>query len=74
MIDPRFGARCAIRDTRAAGAERYDWTVSLIGDSKPVARGRAGDIGAARSQAESALNACSADKRGRLMERNETNC
>ena len=43
MIDPRFGARCAIRDTRAAGAERYHWTVSLIGNSKPVARSRAGE-------------------------------
>src|SRR5215469_13752778 len=72
MVDPRSGARCAIRDTRAAGAERYHWTVAVIGERNPVAAGRAGDIAAARSQAESALNAHSTEERGQLVERNDT--
>jgi hypothetical protein len=72
MVDARSGARCAIRDTRAAGAERYHWTVTVIGDRKPVATGRVGDIAAARSQAESALDAHSTDERRQSMERNDT--
>ena len=52
MVDPESGARCAIRDTRAAGAERYHWTVTVIGKPGPVAAGRTGDAAEARSQAE----------------------
>jgi hypothetical protein len=57
MVDPRSGAWCAIRDTRAAGDERYYWTVTVIGEPNPVAAGRAGDVGVARSLAELALGA-----------------
>ena len=35
MVDPRSGARCAIRDTRAAGDECYYWTVTVIGEARP---------------------------------------
>jgi hypothetical protein len=35
MVDPRSGTRCAIRDTRAAGAERYYWTVTVFGEPDP---------------------------------------
>jgi hypothetical protein len=55
MVDPQSGARCAIRDTRAAGAARYHWTVTLIGEPDPVAAGRTTDIAIARSEAEAAL-------------------
>ena len=54
FVDPDSGARCAIRDTGALGAERYYWTVSAFGDHQ-VAAGRTGDLIEARSQAEAAL-------------------
>ena len=54
FVDPESGARCAVRDTGALGAERYYWTVSAFGDHQ-VAAGRAGEVTEARSQAEAAL-------------------
>ena len=36
MVDPQSGARCAIHDTRTAGAERYHWTVTIVGEPEPV--------------------------------------
>jgi len=48
--------RCAIRDTGAAGAQRYFWTVTVFGDHQ-MAAGRTGELAAARSQAETALAA-----------------
>jgi hypothetical protein len=54
MVDPESGARCAIRDTRAAGAERYHWTVTVVGKPGQVTAGRAGELAEARSQAEAA--------------------
>jgi hypothetical protein len=57
MVDPERGARCAIRDTGAAGPERYHWTVTVFGETEPVAAGRAGELGEARSQVEAALAA-----------------
>jgi hypothetical protein len=62
MVDPRSGARCAIRDTRAAGDERYYWTVTVIGEPDPVAAGRTGDVGVARSLVELALGAYVANR------------
>ena len=53
LVDPESGARCAVRDTRALGAERYFWTVSAFGDHQ-VAAGRT-EVAEARSQAEAAL-------------------
>ena len=55
MVDPQSGARCAIRDTRVAGGERYHWTVAVVGMADPIATGRAGELGEARSRAEAAL-------------------
>jgi hypothetical protein len=72
MVDPRLGARCAIRDTRVASAERYYWTATVIGKPDPVAAGRTADIAAARAQAEAALGA-SADERERLGRKEGTN-
>ena len=57
MVDPRSGTRCAIRDTRRAGAERYYWTVTVIGEPDPVAAGRIGEIADARAAAEVAVGA-----------------
>jgi hypothetical protein len=62
MVDPRSGARCAIRDTRSAGADRYRWTVAAFGVHQ-VAAGRTGELAEARSQAETALAAYMADWR-----------
>jgi hypothetical protein len=53
MVDPGRGARGAIRDTGAAGSDRYHWTV--FGETDPVAAGRSGEL--ARSRAEGALYA-----------------
>jgi hypothetical protein len=54
FVDPESGARCAVRDTGALGAERYYWTVSAFGDHQ-VAAGRTAEVAEARSQAEAAL-------------------
>jgi hypothetical protein len=50
MVDPDCGARCAIRDTRATGEERYYWTVTAIGAPDPVAAERTGDPAQARAR------------------------
>src|SRR3984893_16271611 len=39
LVDPESGARCAVRDTGALGAERYFWTVSAFGDHQVAAGG-----------------------------------
>jgi hypothetical protein len=44
MVDPGCGTRCAIR-----GARRSHWTVALLGETDPVAAGRTGELGEARS-------------------------
>ena len=49
MVDPESGARCAIRDTRAEGAERYHWTATIAGTPGPMAAGRTSDAAEARS-------------------------
>ena len=55
MVDPERGLRCAIRDTGATGSGRYHWTVTVFGDTDPVASGRAEQPAEARSRAEGAL-------------------
>jgi hypothetical protein len=57
-----------VRDPGHAGGgdQRYYWTVTVIGEPDPVAAGRTGDIGVARSRAEAASGAYSADEQGRL--------
>jgi hypothetical protein len=55
-VDLERGMRCVIRDTGAAGADRYRWTVTVFRDIDPVASGRTGEQPAdARSRAERAL-------------------
>jgi hypothetical protein len=57
----RSGTRGAIRVTRAAGAERYYWTVTVIGEPNPVAAGRTAEPQAARFEVETALTAYRGD-------------
>ncbi|MGC2201671.1 MAG: hypothetical protein WA633_16230 [Stellaceae bacterium] len=64
FVDPRSGARCAVRDTGALGAVRYLWTVTVFGEQQ-VAAGRAEEIAGARSEAETALSAYV--RRGRVV-------
>ncbi len=44
MVDPGCGARCAIRDIGAPGERCYHWTVTVFGETDPVAAGRIGEI------------------------------
>jgi hypothetical protein len=53
MIDLESGARCAIRDSRRSGAERYLWTLTVFGYHQ-LAEGRTGQLAEARSRAEAA--------------------
>jgi hypothetical protein len=72
MVDPRSGVRCAIRDTRAAGAERCHWTETVVGEPEPVAAGTPGDIRRGAVATEAALGACSTDEREQSEKRNGT--
>ena len=54
LIEPETGARCAIRDSRRSGAERYLWTLTVLGYHQ-LAAGRTGEVAEARSRAEAAL-------------------
>jgi hypothetical protein len=57
MVNPECHARCAVRDTRAPGAERFRWTVAVLGQLDPVAEGRAKDRVEARLLAEAVVAA-----------------
>jgi len=35
MVDPRTGARCAIRDTHTTNVARYHWTVTCVKETGP---------------------------------------
>src|SRR5271166_1612526 len=41
MVSPECHARCAVRDTRAPGADRFHWTIAVLGQLDLVAEGRA---------------------------------
>jgi hypothetical protein len=41
MVSPDCSARCSVRDTRAPGADRFRWTVAVLGQLDPIAEGRA---------------------------------
>jgi hypothetical protein len=62
MISPDCRARCIVRDTRAAGEDRFRWTVTLLGQLDPVAEGRAKKRAEARSLAEAAVAAYFANR------------
>jgi len=57
MVSPERSARCAVRDTRAPGADRFRWTVAVLGQLDPVAEGRAESRAEARLHAEAAVTA-----------------
>ena len=61
MVSPERSARCAVRDTRAPGADRFRWTVAVLGQLDPVAEGRAESRAEARLHAEAAVAAYFAD-------------
>ena len=61
MVSPEVGARCAVRDTRASGADRFSWTVAVLGQLDPVAEGRAESRAEARLLAETAVVGCLAN-------------
>ena len=48
MVSPERSARCAVRDTRAPGEDRFRWTVAILGQLDPIAQGRTGDRAEAR--------------------------
>jgi hypothetical protein len=62
MVSPERSARCAVRDTMASGADRFRWTVAVLGQLDPVAEGRAESWAEARSLAEAAVIAYFADR------------
>jgi hypothetical protein len=57
MVSPERSARCAVRDTRAPGADRFRWTVAVLGQLDLVAEGRAKSRADARVLAEAAVAA-----------------
>jgi hypothetical protein len=61
MVDPECHARCAIRDTRARGANRFHWSVTVLGRDYPIVAGRTGELAEARSLGEMALGAYAAE-------------
>jgi hypothetical protein len=56
LVDPRRGGRCAIQDTRKPKADRYRWTLAVLGEPHPMTEGGTSDIATARSEAEVALD------------------
>jgi hypothetical protein len=71
MVDPASGARGIIRDTCADGAYRFHWSVIPLEESLPIAAGRTGGLARARSIAEEALRAYTADWLGVLGDETE---
>jgi hypothetical protein len=61
MVSPERNARCSVRDTRAPGADRFRWTVAVLGQLDPVAEGRAERRDEARLLAEAVVVAYSVD-------------
>jgi len=57
MVSPDCSARGSVRDTRAPGADRFRWTVAVLGQLDPIAEGRAENRVEARSLAEAAVAA-----------------
>jgi hypothetical protein len=62
LVSPDSRARCVVRDTRAAGAVRFRWTVTLLGQLDPVAEGRTENRAEARSLAEGVVAAYFANR------------
>jgi hypothetical protein len=62
MVSADCSARCVVRDTGAPGADRFRWTVALLGQLDPVAEGRTENRVEARLLAEAAVAAYFADR------------
>jgi hypothetical protein len=50
-------ARCTVRDTRGPGPDRFQWSVTILGWSRPIAAEHITDLAEARLLAEAALEA-----------------
>src|SRR5438477_10303570 len=57
MVSPARSARCAVRDTRVTGADRFRWTVAVLAQLEPVAEGWTKNRAKARWFAEAAVAA-----------------
>ena len=57
MVSPDCSARGTVCDTRAPDADRFRWTIAVLGQLDPIAEGRAENRVEARSLAEAALAA-----------------
>jgi len=68
MVNPESRTRCAVRDTGANGADRFQWSVTVLGQSHPVAAGHSAELARARSLAAVALRTYVADWR-EILER-----
>ena len=64
VVSRDCSARCVVRDTGAAGEDRFRWTVALLGQLNPIAEGRAENRVEARQLAEAALYTHTTDGRG----------
>jgi len=71
MVNPEARTRCAVRDTGADGAGRFQWSVTVLGQSHPVAAGHTAELARARSLAAVAFRAYVADWRELLEGRDE---
>jgi hypothetical protein len=64
MVSPDCSARCVVRDTKAPGADRFRWTVAVLGQLDPIAEGRTENRAEVRSLAEAAVAAYFEPSRG----------
>ena len=71
MVNPESRTRCAVRDTGANGADRFQWSVTVLGQSHPVATGHSAELTRARSLAAVAFRAYVADWRELLEGRGD---
>ena|SRR5215467_5042791 len=69
MISQDCSARCVVRDTRAAGEDRFRWTVAVLGELDPIAEGRAENRLEARRLAEAAVAAYFTNRVGPISAR-----
>jgi hypothetical protein len=71
MVNPESRTRCAVRDTGTDGAGRFQWSVTVLGQSHPVAAGHTAELARARSLAAVAFRAYVADWRELLEGRGD---
>jgi hypothetical protein len=64
VVSRDCSARCVVRDTKAAGEDRFRWTVAVLGQLDPIAEGRAENRVEARQLAQAALYTHATDGRG----------